>query len=887
MDWERLWVMWLILPAAALLALFAWRTQRPMAPWRAAALFVVRTLLVMLVLTAIAGPAWQQTTHRQAVIFVLDHSQSQGHARLAEQAELASRLAAKLPATTEVGYISAGASPAVHRLPGVGREPITIDAASVESSGHDTNLAEALALAQGLMPAATARRIVLIGDGTETRGDLTAQAQRAATMDIIVDAIPFAGQPRPDVRVMALRPSHTRVHEGAQLDLIADIESSLAGSGVVRLFENGIEIDAKPITLTVGEQTTVTFRRTPDQRNLYNYRVLIEGFAQDTLAGNDEAMALVDVRGLPVLLYVEGEAGEAGYLTDAMAKEGIRLIARPATAIPTNLADLAGYDGVIFSDVPATLLTEHQMLVLRDYVEQLGGGFLMIGGKNSFGVGGYYRTPIEDILPVKMKAPDLQEKVATALVLVMDRSGSMSGHKIEVCKSAAIATVELLQAKDYVGVVAFDSSAHWVVPMTRVTSPAGIAAQISTLNAGGGTNIQPGMEEARRALASVNAKVKHMIVLTDGHTGGGGYDQLAAQIHSEGATISTVGVGDGAALALLQTIAQIGGGQFYATADASMVPRIFTQDAMTHMGKLIREQPFAPRQVERHEATRGWPIDAAPQLLGYVKTHRKATAQVPLVTDLDDPLLASWRFGLGKVMAFTSDCKSRWSALWIATWPDGYSQFWSQILREMARQPQGQLMDVRLHRGTDEVEVIVDLMEDAARFRNGARIEAEAFVVPAHALESSLKSIHKMVLDQTGPGRYSGRFATQGPGVYLVRARSDSEIVSAGMVENASGESATGQVHRTLLEKVVAITGGSIIESDAAALPIYDRVGHVRFVELRPALLKLLMLVFLVDVAVRRWEVLRSMSEMVMDLVRKRRRPVATAGHAASHTSTG
>ena len=294
-----------------------------------------------------------------------------------------------------------------------------------------------------------------------------------------------------------------------------------------------------------------------------------------------------------------------------------------------------------------------------------------------------------------MKAPDKEERFATALALVLDRSGSMAGEKVEICKSASIAAVELLAAKDYVGLVAFDSLPHWVVPMTSAAAKRDIAGRIATINADGGTNIYPAMVAARDALAGVRAKVKHMLVLTDGQTEGGGYEQLAAQIHNAGITISTVAVGSDADGRLLQAVAAAGGGQFYATFNPANLPRIFTQDAMTHIGRLIREESFTPKQAERHPMLSGCPLDHVPMLLGYVKTHRKATAQVPLVTDLGDPLLAHWQFGLGKVTAFTSDAKSRWAALWIGGWP-GYGQFWAQVLRETARKPQSQFMDVRL-----------------------------------------------------------------------------------------------------------------------------------------------------------------------------------------------
>jgi hypothetical protein len=414
---------------------------------------------------------------------------------------------------------------------------------------------------------------------------------------------------------------------------------------------------------------------------------------------------------------------------------------------------------------------------------------------------------------------------------------------------------------DYIGVVAFDTLATWIVPITRAASKAGIAARIATINAGGGTCMHPAMVGAYEALKSVRAKAKHMIILTDGQTEGSGYEALAAQMHAEGITISTVAVGDGADIPLLQAVATAASGKAYVTMDPANIPRIFTQDAMTHLGRLIREEPFVPKQVGRHPMLKGWPSDGVPQLLGYVKTHPKATAQVPLVTDTGDPLLAHWRFGLGKVTAFTSDCTSRWAALWITGWQNGYSQFWSQVLRETAREPQGEYMDLRLDERGNEARITVDLLEDAARFKNEAIVEADVFFVPAQALGSSMKPLARMELAQEGPGRYAGRFLPNEPGVYLVRARAGADVASAGLVHNISGEAAAGRVNLPLLEKVCQLTGGALLRPTDSALPRARRT-HSRFVELSPFLLGLLLALFLADLVVRRWENLLGMLDM-------------------------
>jgi hypothetical protein len=343
-----------------------------------------------------------------------------------------------------------------------------------------------------------------------------------------------------------------------------------------------------------------------------------------------------------------------------------------------------------------------------------------------------------------------------------------------------------------------------------------------------------------------------MIVLTDGQTEGGGYEGLAGQMKGEGMTVSTVAIGQDADVRLLQTIAAAGGGKFYETLDPANLPKIFTQDAMVHMGKLIREESFTPRPVERHLMLKGLPLEQAPALLGYVKTNRKATAQVPLVTDLGDPLLASWQFGLGKVTAFTSDAKSRWAALWVTSWP-GYSQFWAQVLRETARKPQSQLMDIRLEEGASNATVVVDLLEDAAHFKNEAAVAADVYFVPAASLGSTMEPIDHLALAQSGPGRYQGTFVPREAGVYLVRARAGSQVVSAGLVHNRSTEAATGRVNRPLLESVCEITGGEIVEPGQAALP--PRIAsHSHYLELWPILMRIFLLLFLVDVMIRRWE---------------------------------
>lgn len=855
MDWLYPKVLLLVIPVLAVLFWCDARSSHPMGATRRRLLLVLRSLLAVTALLAIASPARLMTSRDQSVIFLLDHSRSQGPDGLRSVYDLAGKLGERLATNPSAGFVAVGDDAKLLLNPGDTRPlPDSEEAARImDELGASSNFERGIDFARGLFPAGSSRHLVLVGDGVETRGSLLDAANEAAVAGIKIHAIGVTGNIQPDVRVTRLTASQSRLNEGASLELEATVEGSLSGPGKLRLFENGVEVDSAVVDLKAGELLTHRFTRVPEKRNIYNYRAVIEGFeGRDAIPENNEALSIVDVRGKPLYLYVEGEEGESRYLVSAMEKEGIRLDVRAPEGLPESLQELAGYDGIILSDIPAHRIGEARMTAMRDYVEKLGGGFIMIGGMNSFGVGGYYRTPIEEVLPVKLKAPDQEEFQSSALALVVDRSGSMAGQKIEICKSAAVASAELLTNKDYIGVYAFDSQVHEVVPMTKVTSISTIASQIAQIGSGGGTNAYPGMVRAREELNRVKSKIKHMIVLTDGQTSGEGYQALASQCHAEGITISTVAVGGGAQVGLLQSIAAAGGGQSYVTMDPTSIVRIFTQDTLTHTGRMIREEAFEPKLVEAHPMLRDWKDGTAPPLLGYVKTNRKATAQVPLVTDTGDPLLAHWRFGLGKVTAFTSDCKSRWAALWVGDW-DGYSRVWSQILRETARAPQGLNMDLRLEEEGSEVKVSVDLAEDAATRLDGAKVEADIFHVPANALGSGMKTFATLTLGQEGPGWYESRFRPSDPGVYLVRARSGSQMVSAGHVHNPSGEVATGRIDDVLLREVCRITGGTYLAK--ADDPIELTGENVsRYVELWPYLMLAFLALFLLDLIVRRWE---------------------------------
>ncbi len=861
MDWES--PLWLLAAPPALLFLL-WAEQgsaHPMGPGRRRVLLLLRGLTVLLALLALAGPARVRRGEGKALGLVLDASQSLGREGLQAVLDEARRLRGELGAEGAPFAVLAGGEPRALDPAALtnAAEMEKLTTAWQEQHGARTDYAAALELAETLFPPGVGREIVLIGDGFETHGDALAQARRLAARGGRTHVLGVAGPPIPDVRVLSLTPNRARIQEGATVELATRVEATTDATALLKLYENGIEVERRAVELKAGAAKEERFQRSPEHRDIFSYRIVVESGAEDSLPGNNEALAVVDVRGRMRLLYLDTDTVEGQYLPQAMRKEGMELDWRQPANIPSRVDELAGYDAVVLAEVTAAQLGEPAMAALREYVDKLGGGLVMLGGPSSFGVGGYFKTPLEEVLPVRLRAPDEEEKQSAAVALVLDRSGSMAGEKLEMAKSAAIATAEVLSRNDHLGVYAFDSEVKVIAPMTRLTSVTTVAGQIGALTTGGGTNLEPAFQAAREALRRVKTRVKHMIIMTDGQTAGSGYETVAAACRAEGMTISAVALGEGAHAGLLQAIAAAGGGQSYTTLTPEGITRIFTQDTLMHTGRMLREEPFEARVAERHPMLAGLePLDAPP-LLGYVKTVRRVSAQTPLVTDTGDPLLAHWRFGLGKATAFTSDAKSRWGSLWVSRWA-GYSTFWSQVLRETARPPQGGKMDLSVVMRDGEARLTVDLLEDGGTRKNDARVEAEVFRLGLAAAGGALQKISRVRLNPAGPGLYEGKFQPDEPGIYLVRAQAGSETASAGVAYQKTTEAGLGRVNEPALRELARATGGSWLERGQT--PTLQAAGGQVHEELWPLLAGLALLLAFGDLLARRWEQVTGLLEM-------------------------
>jgi Mg-chelatase subunit ChlD len=391
-----------------------------------------------------------------------------------------------------------------------------------------------------------------------------------------------------------------------------------------------------------------------------------------------------------VVAVVTPEGGDSGRLSQAFEAQGFRVEPVVSTELPTDPEDLAGWDAIVLDNVPAWDIPTEGQEALEAYARN-GGGVLVIGGTASFGPGAYASTPLESMLPVTVKVTDGKDRPRVAVLLVIDRSGSMAygestsgAPKIDLARDGVITAASALVSGDQVGVIAFNDEPVWALPMTTLTGedPASlIGPTIADLHADGGTELFPAMQVAVDALRNVDADVRHIVVLSDGRSRGAereSYFRLLDDANASGITVSTLGLGYDADTALLQDIAREGGGRYHYVADANEIPRVTFEEARAAGSQSVLRGEFTPVQLAPSPIMADVETAAMPTLDGYNFAGARPGAQVVLASDRRDPLLAKWQFGLGRVVTWTGDSGADFSAGW-TEW-DGYDRFWGNAL---------------------------------------------------------------------------------------------------------------------------------------------------------------------------------------------------------------
>jgi uncharacterized membrane protein len=863
------------LAAAALLAITATRFE-VMSRLRRVLSAVARFALLALILLCVCGVSTVRTADRVTTVAVLDLSDSVrrfgslGGTSLLNAPLESLRAGVTRRADDAFAVVAFDGRATAVFAPTTARTP-TFDA---EPPGADgTNIESALRLARALVPSDAMGRIVLLSDGNQTAGDADRAARdlSSGTRPVPIDVIPLTYALKEEVYIAGVDAPGS-APSGSTVRLRVSLVSTAASSGTLRVFAEGSDraLASVPTELEPGESVKIIDvplgpGRVHRFRAVFEPRIGIDGRpVGDTLTENNAASAFTLTPGAGSVLILEGQdQPPESQLARTLREEGLQVEAIPARQMLIDPLWLQSYDMVILENVGAEEIDERAQTLLADAVRDMGLGLVMVGGLNSFGAGGWRTTALEPVLPVLLDLPERLIVPEAAVVFVLDNSGSMrrgvmgsSRSQQEIANQAAAMALGALDRRDLVGIIAFNSDHDIIKPLGPNKDPGSTASAILSINSGGGTNLAPALVEASQQLRTVEAKHKHVIVLSDGVS----QDKetipaIAERMAADDIRLSTIAIGDAADAGGMEDWAKIGKGQFHQVTNPAVLPQVFLRAVRVLRTPLVREEPFTPI-VEPIGSALTSGLGDVPQLLGLSLTQPRPEPTVinAMITPQGEPVLSYWRVELGQVAAFTSDA-SRWAANWIE-WP-GYRRLWTQLARTIGRSSAASDFLARSSITDGRMTVRID---------SGESIRADrTFGFAATVFGPDGKST-PLTLAQVGPRTYEGSIPSPSDGAYVAIIR-PSETAADGTVTRAtpvvtgasafaSGESRAVASNNAWMEALAKQTGGRVFASaDAAKAKMFERDG-LRPVRSQspvwPWLLMWIPVAFLFDVAVRR-----------------------------------
>lgn len=802
LQFDNPWLLLLTLPAAAFI-FFTTKNMVRMSRWRRSLIILLRSLVFMMLLLLLAGFTLRQVSNRTTTLFLADSSDSVNQK---EKVSAFIRDAIRgMGRNDEAGIINFGENTAIELLPD--KKPFFSELqTSVKRSF--TNIENALITAQSLMPWDHQKRIVLLTDGRENVGAALQQIKQLRGKGYAVDVYPLNSEVRDEVQLQELRAPDS-VHLNEQFEIAVTVLSNIDTEATLQLYSGRRLTAQKKVALNKG-LNQFAFTDTAVNGGTVTYRVEVLADS-DTVSQNNALSAFTYVKDIPEILIIR-DYEEAGRELAEILKEDARVTALRPEQAPAELQELLKYDAFVLANVSADSLSEAFLNNLETAVSHQGKGLLVTGGDNSYGPGGYYDTTLEKLLPVNMDIKPKEEEPNLALLLVIDKSGSMSSgdygiSKMELAKEAAIRSTEVLKQDDMIGVIAFDDALKWVVEPQNPDNLQAVQDAIGSIRAGGGTQILPPLEEAYASIQTLDAKLKHIILLTDGQAENRGYEPLIEGLQEKGITLSTVAVGREADRLLMRALAYGGQGRYYETDEFTDIPSIFTKEVFLAGKKYLTNRTFTPILTAASEILKG--IEAVPQLDGYVTTTAKNTASVIFSSDEEDPVLASWQYGLGRTVAWTPDIQGIWTYDWM-NW-EASPRFWKNTISWLVQQ--------NLSRGYT-VEGKIEGHEGVIT----VKAEDDAFMTASDVKGSLIGpdgSKQDITLTPGAPGEYVGTFAGGESGVYIADitlAGSDgkSERISTGLTMPYSPEyDLLSGNNETLLQKIVYESGGRILDDPA------------------------------------------------------------------------
>lgn len=806
--------------------LWTWWQHRSILKKEHQVVFIIRIFAVMLIMFAIASPYVYMPVKEEQVLFLIDRSASMA----GTEDEAVKFIEESLKVKKEnhaVGIYSfasnfqteAMLSKTVEHVPTLG-EMREVD---------ETDMEQALQLASSIAGKEKAARIVLLSDGLQTKGEVLESIAKLAGSKISVDVVPLGREFLHDVSIRSFT-TPQMAYQGEEQQFVTEIESTNETSGELLLYENDQLIFREKVQLQKGKNV-FTYRHKGSREGLAKYEAVIQA-DEDTILENNKLTSVTMVQSTPRLLIVTHRE-EGSPIAKILNPSSIPFDEVSVEELPSSLSYMLKYNAIIFDNVPAYLVGEAKMGVIEQAVKNFGVGFMMVGGENSFGLGGYFKTPIEKLLPVEMEVQGKHQIPSLGLVLVIDRSGSMTGMKMDLAKEAAVRSVELLRDGDTFGLIAFDSKPWEIVKTEPLVNREQVINTILSIPADGGTEIYPALSLAFQNLSGLTLQRKHIILLTDGQSAtSGDYDGLIESGKREKITLSTVAIGDDADRRLLEYLSELAGGRFYDAVDETAIPSVLSRETSMISRTYIEDHPFYP-SIYRSEGWNHLFEEGVPQMNAYIGTTAKGTARVIAESEKGDPVLAEWQYGLGRTIAFTSDSTGVWSGDW-ARW-NQWSDFWHTAVSRLLPSYNEIAYDIRMD--GDGSFIITDPTNQAA-FIDVAAVDEIGNELDVHLEPIAANKVRALVDAK--------------PGLVFFRISKGDEVYQAGFTVPYNREFDLQPPNETLLKEIAERTGGKLIEEPHEVFREFNRQGATRQ-SISSILLFAGLVLFFIDITIRRF----------------------------------
>jgi len=801
-----------------------------------------RVIIVTMLILAMCNISICFRTKDSSTIFLLDLSHSMSNYKDETKAFVKNAIEAS-PSNNKIGIVTFGENQEIEQFLTYSKGFNDIQTSPI---GNTTNIEEAIKFSLSIFKDSDYKRIVLVTDGKENQGDLLETSTYFRDNQVDFQVYKIDSEQVEDVYIEDID-ILDKVAIGEEFSVTVNIKSNIKTKSKISIYSGREKKSEKEIDIEKGENTFL-FKDIQHKGGFKPYKVVIEP-ENDGISYNNEYTTYTNIVSKPEILVIQGKAGEGKGLEENLKAIGSSYTIINPSAAPRSINELIEYKGIFLCNTHIDDLPKGFLDNVESYVKDYGGAIITTGGDNSYALGGYKDSVFEDILPVSSDKKGKNEIPEISLTLVLDRSSSMlssdqgSFSKISLAKEAAIRSLDNLRETDNIGVVTFNTGYNWVVPMQKLSNIEEVSDKINSIIAEGGTSIYSALNEAYQKQKESSAKIKHIILLTDGQDGMGQneYKTLVNDIKKDKITLSTVSIGADSNNQLLEWISANAGGRYYHSDIYTDVPRIFANEILISTGEYLINEEFTPKISAHHDILNNIIEEGKfPSLFGYVGTSIKNTAIEIMTSHMDEPVLAAWQYGIGRVVSFTSDVNGQWSKELLAF--DKTPQLFSNIISwTMIDYDNSGNLSITQEGSSAKVQYETNNHEDNKKVKG------------AYTFEGNTTS--EFELKEVSPGKYEGRVPMSDLGFYsfnITEELQGNTIASqlGGFAYQYSPEYKFQEQSNSLLA-LVEDTEGKIINSVEDIYEIKSNKGYTKK-NISNLLLIIAMLLFLFDITYRR-----------------------------------